>query len=96
MKTTNFLNPGQTAVIACDEPLFAIVKELQYAHPEQYGNLVPMMGGLHIEMAMLKCIGQWLEGSEWDIAAADIATKGVAQSFLTGSQIFGPHLWMIT
>lgn len=89
IKTTSFLNPGQPTVIACDEPLFAIVKELQWAYPELYENLVPMLGGLHIEMTILRCIGQWLEGSEWDTAlcGANIATKGVAESFLHGTHV---------
>lgn len=89
VRTTNFLNPCQPTVIACDEPLFAIVKELQWAYPEQFENLFPMMGGLHIEMVMLRCIGQWLEGSEWDSAlyAANIANKGVAESFLHGTHV---------
>lgn len=87
IKTTNFLNPGQTPVLACDEPLFALVKELQWKYPESFGKLVPMMGGLHIEMAILKCM--WLEGSEWDsvVYGANIATKGVAQSFLHGTHV---------
>lgn len=88
-RTTEFLNPGQSVVIACDEPLFAITKELQWTYPDSFGNIVPMMGGLHIEMTMLKCIGQWLEGSEWDAAlyAANVATKGVAESFIHGTHV---------
>lgn len=87
MKTTNFLN--QTPVVACDEPLFAIVKGLQWAYPDSFTNLVPMMGGLHHEVVLLRCLGQWLEGSEWDTAldAANIAAKGVAQSFLNGTHV---------
>ena len=37
-----------------------------------------MLGGLHIEMAALKTIGDWLQGSGWAQAPvqADIATVG--------------------
>jgi hypothetical protein len=50
------VNPGQVPVLAADQPLFAIGKQLQWTFPEKYGEdkLVIMFGGLHIEMAILK------------------------------------------
>ena len=50
------LNPGQAPVIAFDQPLFALAKQIQWRWPEQYGEdkFVIMFGGLHIEMAALK------------------------------------------
>ena len=43
-----------------------------------------MMGGLHIEMATLKTLGDWLKGSGWVqvLVQADLATPGTADSFL--------------
>ena len=37
-----------------------------------------MLAGLHIEMAALKTIGDWLQGSAWvqALVQADIATVG--------------------
>ena len=29
-KSTEFLNPGQTAVMACDQPMYAVAKQLQW------------------------------------------------------------------
>ena len=37
------------------------------------------MGGLHIEMAMLKLIGDWLDGSGWTyvMTSANVTSDGV-------------------
>ncbi len=41
-----------------------------------------MFGGLHIEMAALKTIGDWLQGSGWvqALVQAEISTAGTADS----------------
>lgn len=88
---TTFLNPGQVSVIACDQPLYALSMQLKFAYPNEFGdnNIIVMMGGLHIEMAALKAIGHWLDGSEWNevLVDANIATSGTAQSFLQGVHV---------
>ena len=35
-KTTNYLNPGQTPVIACDQPLYALGKQIQWTWQDRY------------------------------------------------------------
>jgi hypothetical protein len=81
------LNPGQTPVVTFDQPLFALAKQIQWHWPNLYGEdkLVIMMGGLHIEMAALRMLGHFLEGSGWceSLTQATIATAGVAESFFT-------------
>ena len=61
------LNPGQTPVLTCDQPLFTLAKQLQWKWPDTYGEdkLVVMFVGLHIEMTALKTLGNWLQGSGW-------------------------------
>lgn len=88
-QVTNYLNEGQTAVCACDQPLYALFKELQWMYPELFEKIFPVMGSLHLEMVILRCVGQLLEGSEWNIALAEagIATVGIAESFLTVSHV---------
>ena len=85
------LNPGQTPVVAFDQPLYAIAKQIQWNWPNLYGEdkLVIMFGGLHIEMAAFKVLGEWLEDSGWTHALiqADIASPGTADSFLKASHI---------
>ena len=90
-KAVEFLNPGQTTVVAFDQPLFAIAKQIQWQWPDVYGEkrLIVMFGGLHIEMAALKALGKWLEDSGWtsSLVMADVASSGTADSFLKASHV---------
>ena len=85
------LNPGQTPVLTYDQPLYALAKQIQWTWPDDYGEykFVIMFGGLHIEMAALKTIGDWLKGSSWvqALAQAEIATAGTADSFLRATHV---------
>lgn len=58
-KATQLLNPGQTPVMTCDQPLFAICKKIQWCYPDTHGEkqFVLILGGLHIELAASKMIG---------------------------------------
>lgn len=66
-ETTAFLNPGQPPVICMDQPLYALAKQIQWENSTNYGEkkFVVMMGALHIEMAALKMVGNWLKNSGW-------------------------------
>ena len=57
----------QAPVITADQPVYALGKYLQWKHPTIYGEdqIVFMMGGLHIEMAVQNAVGKWLMGSGW-------------------------------
>ena len=85
-KAVQNLNDKQTPVVAFDQPLYAIAKQIQWRWPSMYGEekCVVMFGGLHIEMAALKTLGDWLQGSGWveALIQAGIATAGTANSFL--------------
>ena len=74
------LNPGQIPVITGDQPIFAMMKKLQWSHPDSVGNMIVMLGGLHTEKHGLKAIGNLLEGSGWPAALAEagISTPGTA------------------
>lgn len=63
----HLLNPTRAPVIAMDQPLFALGKQIQWDKPELFGEdkFVIMFGGLHFEMAALNTLGDWLEGSGW-------------------------------
>ena len=90
-KAIMHVNPLQTPVVACDQPLYAIAKQIQWTYPEQFGchQIFIMFGGLHIEMAALKTIGHWLDGSGWcdALVQAGITTQGVAESLLSASHV---------
>ena len=89
---TQHLNPGQTPVIAMDQPLFALAKQIQWDTPggiHGEDRYVIMFGGLHIEMGAFKVLGELLDGTGWVnvLVNADIVSSGTAESFLKVSHL---------
>ena len=86
-----FLNPGQVPVVTFDQPLYALAKQIQWMWPDYFGeeHFLVMLGGLHTEMAVLRLLGDWLEGSGWveSLAKAEVAADGTANSFLKASHV---------
>ena len=58
-----FLNPTQSPVNTLDQPLFALAKQIQWTWPNEFENFVFILGGLYIEITLLKVIGQILSNS---------------------------------
>ncbi|CAG2238446.1 unnamed protein product [Mytilus edulis] len=75
-----FLNPGQRPVITCDQPLYALANSVQWNWPNRFSEeqIVVLFGGLHIEKAALRTIGDWLDNSGWTsaLSQANIAPLG--------------------
>ncbi len=90
-KAVNKLNPGQIPVVTLDQPLYAIAKQIQWCWPADFGEdkFLIMLGGLHIEMATLKVLGNWLEDSGWtdSLCQAKVASPGTADSFLKATHV---------
>ena len=90
-RAVEHLNAGQTPVLTFDQPLFALAKQIQWQCPEKFGEekIVVMFGGLHLEMAALKTIGDWLEGSGWAeaLVQAQIVTVRMANSLQKASHV---------
>ena len=92
MKTAvGILNQGQVPVIACDQALYTLAKQIQWTWPTTHGedHFVVMFGGLHIEMAALKTLGDLLEDSGWTAALvqAGVASSGTSDSFLKAAYV---------
>ena len=85
-KAVDILSPGQVPVITVDQPLFTIAKQIQWNWTASHGEdqFIVMFGGLHIEMAAFKTIGNLLDSSGWTgaLVQANVATPGTADSFL--------------
>ena len=85
-----FLNPGQTPVLATDQPLYELAKQIQWQWPD-YGQdkFVILFGGLHIELASLRSIWTLLQDNGWTSAICEpnVAPSGTAEYFLTASSI---------
>ena len=90
-RVTTYLHPGQIPVMACDCPIFAKAKFIQWTWPATYGEdvFLVMFGGLHLEMGMWNMLGDYLACSGWTTALADagVATSGTADSFLKSSHV---------
>jgi hypothetical protein len=88
---TRCTNPGQIPVVALDQPLYSLAKQIQWKWPEKYGadKFVIMLGALHIEMAFLKTIGDYLDGNGWTSAliSVGIATSGRSEAMLRASHV---------
>ena len=58
-QAVNHVNSNQTPVIALDQPLYAIAKQIQWNWSDIYGEeeIVTMMGAFHNEIAALKTLG---------------------------------------
>jgi len=89
MKATALVNPAQIPVLTLDQPLYTIAKQIQWTWPSIYSEekYVVLMGGLHIEMAFLNVLGDWLKGSGWAsiMASANVTTEGRADALQSGS-----------
>ena len=57
-KIIQHINPNQITIISGDQPVYALLQQIQWKYPNKFGdNFLIMMGGLHIEMAILKALG---------------------------------------
>ena len=74
-----------------DQPLYAVAKQIQWSWPDTYGedHFIVMLGGLHVEMAALKTLGNLQEGCGRTeaLVQAGVATSGTADSFLKASYV---------
>jgi hypothetical protein len=88
---TEFLNPGQIPILACDCQIVAMCKYTQWTYPTSHREerMTIMFGGLHMEKALWIALGDVLESSGWTVALteAGVATSGTTDSFLKVSHI---------
>ena len=94
-KSVEIIILGQVSIITIDQPLYTIAKQIQWSWPDTYGeyHFVVIFSGLHIEMTILKVLGDLLEGRGWTAALvqADIASTGAADSLLKASHVTRPR-----
>ena len=63
---TRKVNPQQkSSVISGDQPVYALGKQVQWMYQDVFAEDVWMMGPIHIKMALICLIGDFLEGSGW-------------------------------
>jgi hypothetical protein len=79
----NYINPNQIPVIAADQPLFALAKQIQWTYPDLYGEdkYFFFLGDLHIEQVIYAILESYFEDSGWLdlLGRANITIHGVAK-----------------
>ena len=75
LKAHGYTNPGEKPWVTADQPLFALMKLVQWRFPETHGEdkLFAVLGALHIEKAAWTCVGQLEDGSGTSSIMADLA-----------------------
>jgi len=71
----------------CDEGVYCLVKEIQMMRPQEFCNLVPVMGTFHLVKFVLKCIGKAPGGSRADVTWLQTGVFGptiIQNSILNG------------
>ena len=73
-KMNDNLNLTQALLITTDQPVYALGKESSGCI-----QIIMLMGPLHIEIAFLNLMGDWLESSGWvDLSVkANVSTPGI-------------------
>ena len=78
-------------MVTFDQTLFALAKQIQWKLPEDYGKdkIVVMFDSLHIKMAALKTLEDWVDGSGWlqKLVQPEMTTPGTADSFLRAAPV---------
>ncbi|KAK3910021.1 Microtubule-associated protein VP7 [Frankliniella fusca] len=85
-----YLNPGQIPVMTVDQPLYALCKSAQWqVNDLDEQSFFVMFGAMHIELAALRVLGQWLNESGWVDALLEsgVATEGRAKSMIHVSHL---------
>ena len=88
MGLTNHLNSRQITIMVVDQPVYAIAKQLQWCYPDQCRALF-MLQPLHIEVAFMSAIGDWVKGNGWTdiLNRAKIIMVRRVESFLVGNKV---------
>ena len=85
------LHTSQIPVITMDQSLYSIAKQIQWTWSDTFweDKFLVVMGGLHIEMNMMKLPGDILTGSGWTAipVQSKVTTSGRAVTILKGSHV---------
>ena len=81
-KTINFTNKSQIPVDASDQPVYAILKEVQLRYPSEFGpeKFICTLGDLHMEHTGLLVHGDFIKGNGLDtlFLHSNLSTDGTS------------------
>ena len=89
-RTISTVNPTQTPVDVCDQPVYALTKQIQWRLPERFGDskYFTLFGGLHIEKAFI-VHGKFIKGSGLEklLGQSNLSITGLDNAVLNVSDI---------
>jgi hypothetical protein len=65
--------------VACDEGVYKIARDIILANPEQFSDIILLLGNFHMIKTLLRAIGKYLKGSG-------------AETILSENAVFGPNV----
>lgn len=73
--------------VACDEGVYHIARHIMLLRPDEFKDIVLMMGSWHLTKIVLQCIGKYLKGSGADLIFSESSVFGptVTESVLNGT-----------
>ena len=89
-KMSNFLNPAQTPVDCCDQPVYALTKEIQFRLPNEFGvdKYFSLFGRLHFKQCILMIHGEFIKGC----GLQEILDKNDFSIIGTGAAVNANHI----
>ena len=63
--------------IFCNKVFFRLVLEVYLKRPEEFKNLMPMLGGFHIAKCVQRCISKCIKGTGKEDALTETGVFGV-------------------
>ena len=63
--------------IFCNKVVFRLVLEVYLKNPEEFKNLMPMLGGFHITKCVQRCISKYIKGTGKEDALTETGVFGV-------------------
>eukprot|EP00116_Pleurobrachia_bachei_P001478 sb/3461740/ len=87
------LSQSETIAIVCDQPVFQRLQELIMENRSLYCNVFPILGGLHIQKAILISIGKVasVSGLQEQLNAADMSIAGAGNQMVSVDNIASSH-----
>ena len=90
-KAIQHLHLGQVPVITMNQPLYSIAKQIQWTWPDTVleDKFVVVMGGLHIEVNVMKLLGDILTCSRWTaiLMLSEVTASRRAEAILKGANV---------
>ena len=83
------INCQQTPLDVCDQPVYALTKQIQWMFPDDFRNYFSLFAGMHVEKFLLVIVGQYTKGSglEKILGKSNLSVIGLENIMVNASDI---------